>query len=185
MKSVTRQKAIEEGSLRLMTLGEISMARKVFGSSINYNIVWIHCDSYFPFGMQSKDYSMAPNGELWFRKESYHSDFSCLTVTMKNKRTFIHELGHVWQHQHGQWVRLRGIFSWAADYIYDLDKEKLTDYSLEQQASIIADYWLLIVYGINQWSISQGPAGIGKYRGKRPLSSIPALYKKIVTGTRS
>jgi len=101
---------------------------------------------------------------------------------MVDKWVFIHELGHVWQHQHGQWVRLRGAFSWAAKYTYDLDKAKLTDYSLEQQASIIADYWILLVYGIDQWRFYQKPASFGKYRGKQPLSSIPALYKKIVTG---
>lgn len=43
----------EEGTLRLMTLGEIVMVRRVFGDSIVYSRVWIHCDSYFPFGLQT------------------------------------------------------------------------------------------------------------------------------------
>lgn len=34
----------EEGTLRRMTLGEIAMARRVFGDSIVYSRVWIHCD---------------------------------------------------------------------------------------------------------------------------------------------
>lgn len=38
-----------EGTLRLMTLGEIAMARQFYGDAIVYSRVWIHCDSYFPF----------------------------------------------------------------------------------------------------------------------------------------
>lgn len=52
----------EEGTLRRMTLGEIAMARRVFGDSIVYSRVWIHCDSYLPFGLQKQNYAMTPNG---------------------------------------------------------------------------------------------------------------------------
>ncbi len=51
---------VKEGALRLMTLGEIVMARRVFGKSIVYNRVWIHCDSYLPFGLQGKHVGMSP-----------------------------------------------------------------------------------------------------------------------------
>jgi len=40
------------------------MAQRVFGHSIDYNRVWIHCDSYLPFGLQDSDFAMTPNGEL-------------------------------------------------------------------------------------------------------------------------
>jgi hypothetical protein len=173
-----------EGTLRLMTLGEIAMARQFYGDAIVYSRVWIHCDSYFPFGLQHPDYVMAPNGEIWYRKELYHHDFSHSTVNMTSKYTFMHEMGHVWQHQHGQWVRTRGLFSWAADYFYQLDKEKIMDYSLEQQASILADYWVLLIYGINTWLTLQGENKPGKYRGKEALCDIPSLYRRIVTGRR-
>lgn len=173
---------VKEGILRQMTLGEIAMARTVFGNAIAYSRVWVHCDSYFPFGLQKPGYAMAPNGELWFRKEGYSPDFSGVTISLVDKHTFIHELGHVWQHQHGQWVRLRGMFSWGANYYYRLNKQKLTDYPLEQQASIIADYWLLLVYGISTWRNYQAAGSIGKYRGKDNLRDIPALYQKIVAG---
>jgi hypothetical protein len=116
---------IAEGILRRMTLGEIAMARKVYGDSIVYSRVWIHCDSYLPFGLQNRNYAMTPNGELWFRQALYKEDFSVNTVLIEDKHLFIHELGHVWQHQHGQWVRMRGLFSWAADYYYYLDKKEL------------------------------------------------------------
>ncbi|WP_411751448.1 type IV secretion protein Rhs [Serratia sp. (in: enterobacteria)] len=172
----------EEGTLRRMTLGEIAMARRVFGDSIVYGRVWIHCDSYLPFGLQKQNYAMAPNGELWYRKPMYKEDFSSNSVFVEDKYVFIHELGHVWQHQHGQWVRLRGALSWAAEYTYKLDKDKLTDYSLEQQASILADYWLLLVYGDDKWLYYQRPGRMGMYRGGDGIRDVPSLYQKIVTG---
>lgn len=172
----------EEGTLRRMTLGEIRMARRVFSDSIVYSRVWIHCDSYLPFRLQKQNYAMTPNGELWYRKPMYKEDFSAHSVFIEDKYVFIHELGHVWQHQNGQWVRMRGAFSWAATYTYRLDKDKLTDYSLEQQASILADYWLLLVYGISKWSFYQRPGRMGMYRGADMLQDVPSLYQKIVTG---
>ncbi len=165
-----------------MTLGEITMVRQIYGNAILYSRVWIHCDSYLPFGLQHQNYAMTSNGELWFRKPLYRADFSAANVIIEDKHLFIHELGHVWQHQYGQWVRLRGLLSWAAEYTYRLDKEKLTDYTLEQQASIMADYWLLIVYGLEKWSYYQRDGRMGKYRGNDGLQDIASLYRKIVTG---
>lgn len=182
LRMVVNSTQYNEGLLRLITLGEIAMARRVFGNSLVYNRIWVHCDSYLPFGLQNRRYAMTPDGELWFRKETYKPDFSSPIVSLDSKYIFIHELGHVWQHQRGQWVRLRGSFSWAADYTYRLDKKKLTDYSLEQQASIIADYWLLLVYGLKKWRELQEPNRMGKYRGVNNLNEIPSLYRRIVTG---
>ena len=171
-----------EGTLRLMTPGEVAMAHRVYGGSLVYGRIWVHCDSYLPFGLQSSRYAMTPNGELWFRKQLYAPDYSVPHISLEHKHLFIHELGHVWQHQTGQWVRLRGSFSWAADYTYRLNRDKLTDYSLEQQAYILADYWLLLVYGIGIWRDNQAPGRMGKYRGVDNLGDVPSLYQKIVTG---
>lgn len=63
---------------------------------------------------------------------------------------------HVWQHQQGMWVRTRGFFSWAANYSYKLDKKRLKNYPMEQQAQIIADYWLLHRYGYEFWLSQRG-----------------------------
>ena len=66
----------KEGCLRLLTLGEIKIARTVFGEAIHYSKVWIHHGSYLPFGLQNKDTAMTPNGELYFRTW-YTNDFFC------------------------------------------------------------------------------------------------------------
>lgn len=146
----------QEGTKRPLTLGETVLARSVYGNSINYNKVIVHCDSYFPFGLQDPKYAMAPNGELWFRKELHQEDFSKAYVN--DQHTFIHEMAHVWQHQKGMWVRSRGIVSKFVAYEYRLDGKKLLkDYGMEQQASIIADYWYLKTYGYKVWLAAIGP----------------------------
>ncbi len=68
----------------------------------------------------------------------------------RKKHRFMHELMHVWQAQHGMFVRTRGLFSRFADYSYSLDKENIRHYSLEQQASLVSDYWLLQAYGFKK-----------------------------------
>ncbi|WP_225975632.1 hypothetical protein [Kosakonia cowanii] len=75
----------EEGTLRLMTPGEIAMARRIYGDSIVYSRVWIHCDSYLPFGGQHPQFAMTPNGELWLRKEKYVADYSKASVSIDLK----------------------------------------------------------------------------------------------------
>lgn len=140
----------QEGIKRGLTVGEINLARSVFGRSVFYEKVFVHCDSYLPFGLQANRTAMAPNGEVWFRQALYKADFS--TAAAGFQHVFIHEMSHVWQHQKGMWVRTLGLLSWAAEYKYRLDgKQLLHNYSMEQQASIIADYWFLKKYGYTIW----------------------------------
>ncbi|WLI78049.1 type VI secretion protein [Kosakonia sp. H02] len=138
----------KEGPVRLLTLGELRLARSVFGDSIRYHTVWIHHDSYLPFGLQFKEYVMAPNGEIYFR-HWYKNDFS--TEKKDLQHLFIHEMTHVWQRERGMQVLLRGLFSWHADYGYRLDGRKLSQYPLEQQAQIVADNFILETYGLAKW----------------------------------
>ncbi|EOC1567099.1 type IV secretion protein Rhs [Cronobacter dublinensis] len=177
---------VQEGKLRLITAGEIAMAKRVYGNAITWSRVWIHYDSYLPFGLQNKFTAMAPNGEIWFREPFYRADYSVPQVDTLLKHTFIHELAHVWQHEHGMWVRMRGLFSWSADYHYRLDRSTLVEYSLEQQASIIADYWLLIVKGFGEWNFQRQniPGRFCKYRGLDRPQDLIGLYEKIIYGRK-
>lgn len=140
---------LKRNGLRILTTGEISLAKELFSSSILYNKVWVHHGSYLPFNLQDKDTAMTPNGEIWFETNVYHDDFSQEPV--RNQLLFLHEMMHVWQHQKGMLVRTHGLLSWAADYYYHLNKSKLSDYSMEQQAGIVADYWLLIRHGFSDY----------------------------------
>ncbi len=138
---------IVPGGVRQLTIGEIALAKTLYGHSIRYSRVWVHRESYLPFNLQPIDVAMSPNGEMWFREKTYSPDFS-LEGNIEKKHRFMHEMMHVWQNQNGMFVRTRGIFSGIADYSYSLDKTELFHYNLEQQASIVSDYWLLKQHGL-------------------------------------
>lgn len=129
---------LKRGGLRLLTSGEIRLATELYRNSIQYNRVWIHHGSYLPFGMQENNTAMTPNGEIWFETNVYRDDYSLGTIELKH--LFLHEMMHVRQHQRGMNVRMRGLVSWAVTYKYGLDKGKLSQYPMEQQACIVSDY---------------------------------------------
>ena len=147
---------------RDLTSGEIRMAESVFGDAINFggkgegNGVGIYDGKWKP--VQPDNRAMAPNGHIYFPGTSHKEDFSNLgskALSSRDRRTFIHEMVHVWQHQHGKAVKTRGavlgVLSAVGDpYIYklytsgdDTNFKDLSDYGLEQQAAIIGDYYAL------------------------------------------
>ncbi|MGN7788833.1 hypothetical protein [Enterobacter sp. 22452] len=151
--------SLQEGGARPLTIGEIALARSVFGDALKYSEVKVHNKSYLPFNMQSTDVAMTPNGELYFREPHYRDDFSI--EVPRYKHWFIHEMVHVLQHQIGMNVRTRGAFSWAASYNYSLPSDKkLSDFGMEQQASIISDFYYLINYGLGDFRNIAGFEGI-------------------------
>ncbi|MFJ3455696.1 type IV secretion protein Rhs [Scandinavium goeteborgense] len=165
------------GGVRLLTLGEIALAKTLYGNSIEYFRVWVHRESYLPFNLQPITVAMSPDGEMWFREETYSPDF-CLDELPKKHR-FMHEMMHVWQTQKGMFVRTRGLFSRFADYSYSLDKADLLHYGLEQQASIVSDYWLLLYSGF------EGNEGLYRYRDFDSNASVYSLiqkYKSVLKG---
>lgn len=169
------EKLTREGQVRRLTLGEIALARTVFGSYIDYSRVWIHLGSYLPFGLQNVDTGMTPSGELYFRGKNYVDDFS--TASNPLRHLFIHEMTHVWQYQNGMWVKLRGSMSWAVDYHYNFEgKTRLNEYSMEQQASIVADYFFLVNFGESKWYYNPHR----NYKGDE-LDSVLSYYKLILT----
>ncbi|HDR2628020.1 TPA: type IV secretion protein Rhs [Enterobacter cancerogenus] len=161
-----------EGGIRRLRLGEINLASSLYAYSIHYNKVWVHRESYLPMNFQPADIGMTPNGEMWFR-DKYEEDFSMPKGDrVEQQHLFMHEMMHVWQHQRGMWVRTRGLVSRFADYSYSLDKNDLLDYSLEQQATIVSDYWLLKTYGFNNY------AYLIDYRDYTPAESYFETLKK-------
>ncbi|CAI0934326.1 type IV secretion protein Rhs [Serratia proteamaculans] len=170
----------EEGTLRLLTPGEIGLAKTVFGGSIIYGKVWVHHGSYLPFGLQNRNTAMSPNGELYFR-EWYTPDFSSQGYSYKH--LFIHEMAHVWQYQRGMWVKTRGLYSWLANYSYELDETKtLKNYSMEQQAQIIADYHLLTSAGYAVWRNRFGKEVTYIGNDYADVRKIKEKYGKVLAG---
>jgi hypothetical protein len=137
-----------DGEARGLTSGEIAMAQQVFGSSIDYSKVKIHKGEYLWFGLQRNNTVMAPNGEVYYNKEMFREDFSVGTVDHVSQLTFMHEMTHVWQYQLGYPVKGRGAIRVGLSYKYTLDASKLlSDYDMEAQGNILADYWALKTLG--------------------------------------
>ena len=166
--NVTSGTPINPGGVRLITMGEIALARSLYGYGLRYNQIWVHRESYLPFNLQPVDVAMSPNGEMWL-----------MEADVQKKHRFMHEMMHVWQAQHGMFVRTRGLFSRFADYSYSLDKADIRHYSLEQQASLVSDYWLLQTYGFRKYMYL--PA-LRDYSPEEPDDSLLQRYRSVMKG---
>lgn len=169
---------LKEGGLRLLTPGEMLLARSVFSSTIEYPTVWIHRDSYLPFNLQNENTSMAPNGEIYFRNQ-YKDDFSQSTYDYQH--LFIHEMSHVWQRMKGMNVISRGLVSWMVSYRYILDGRLLSEYPMEQQAQIIADNFVLQIHGYKTWVILRRSGDVS-LDGDISENAIRQYYKEALRG---
>jgi hypothetical protein len=131
---------------RPLTAGEAAMAALLFGNSIDYRKARIYNRPYLPFGLQPRTCAMTPNGAMYFHKSCCLSDFS--TGSASARHWFMHEMTHVWQHQLGYPVRLRGAVRIALSYRYALAMSKtLSDFNMEAQGDVLADYFALRFLG--------------------------------------
>lgn len=132
---------------RPLTKGEVALAKSVFGDAIDYDRVTITEGKFI--GFQPHGTAMAPEGNLYMYG-CYRDDYS--TGDVYTQGHFIHEMTHVWQFQNKV---LRPItaaielnftykFNYMAAYHYTLDGQKdLLAYNMEQQASIVQDYFVM------------------------------------------
>ena len=136
---------------RLLTPGEIAMVTSIFKDSINLALVKVRNGPILPFqDRKDHEYAVTPMGEIYFTSNSYTNDFSIKAIP--SKHLFMHEMVHVWQFQMGLAVAFWRLENGFVDYQYDLTNDKiLSDYRMEQQASIIADYWCLKTFDYNAW----------------------------------
>ena len=116
------------------------MASLLFRDAIDYRRVRIHGRRYMPF--QPKNCCMTPNGSMYFHASCFLDDYAQASVI--GQHWFMHEMVHVWQHQLGYPVRLRGAVRIALPYHYDLHEgATLADYNMEAQGDLLADYFVL------------------------------------------
>src|SRR3982751_1859381 len=82
---------------RPLTEGERTLARGMFGESIDYERVQIHAGKWGPF--QPRRVAMSPDGHIWFHPEGglFKDDFAACHLS--DQGLFIHEMTHVWQTQ--------------------------------------------------------------------------------------
>src|SRR6185312_5177574 len=138
---------------RPLTSGEIALARKTFGNSIDYTTVKIHNHPFMP--LQPQESGMTPNGEIYIRG-CYSKDYAAEDISLRG--FFLHEMTHVWQYQNkilhpvlaAAELNLKHKFNYAASYDFLLDSKKdFINYGMEQQAAIIQQYYLLRNGGAN------------------------------------
>lgn len=154
---------------RALTAGEIAMAARLFGSAVDYARVRIYRRRYLPFGLQPVNCAMTPNGHLYFHQSRCLDDFSC--ASEQARHWFMHEMVHVWQHQLGYPVRLRGAVRIGLSYRYRLAMDStLSDYNMEAQGDLLADYFVLRHLGSNA-AMRQGAYANGL-----------ALYEHVLAG---
>lgn len=127
---------------RYLTAGETAMAQRLFGDAIDYPKVRIYNRRYLPFGLQPRNCAMTPNGAIYFHQSCCLLDFSKGSAAARH--WFMHEIVHVWQHQLGYPVRLRGALRIGLSYRYELSPHKtLADFNMEAQGDLLADYFAL------------------------------------------
>lgn len=161
---------------RPLTSGEITLARNVFGDAIAYDKVQISDGQFVP--LQPKGMGMAPNGNL-FMYECYQADYSALPPWQQAH--FIHEMVHVWQYQNKVLdpivdffkLSLKHRFDYAAAYRYKLTVGRdLLDYNMEQQATIVQDYFLRNICG--------HPRDTGRCQNEGGTTANPDLFKSVL-----
>ncbi|TCP66398.1 type IV secretion protein Rhs [Sphingomonas sp. PP-CE-1G-424] len=128
----------DDKNTRLLTIGELREAQWVYGPNIDFKSVIVHRGRYAFW--QPATTAMAPDGEVYFPETIYLGDFS---ITPSAMSLLIHELAHVWQIQSGVWLKMTRLFEGGVYDYGELSLErKLQSYTVEQQASIIADWYL-------------------------------------------
>lgn len=138
---------------RPLTPGEIKLAQAIFQNIINYDRVKIYCHSS-QFRTQPRVITTTKNGEVLLSMGEYRSDFSgdytSYHDSVKYPHLFIFAMSFVWQY-----FRYDSSFcdpyTSSVWYSYKLDEPVFIFYTMEQQASIIADYWLLNKYDIVEY----------------------------------
>lgn len=135
---------------RPLTAGERAMLRPIFRDGIDYDKVRV-IHASFPF--QQRGVYMTPRGHVYAPDDLFREDFSARTLRGVERAVFVHEMTHVWQFANGmdligqgvvEFTKYRGQYEKAYPYVLEKGRD-LVEYGMEQQASIVEDYYLINV----------------------------------------
>ncbi|OPH37918.1 PAAR domain-containing protein [Moraxella equi] len=143
------------GKYRGLTENERKLVMPIFKDSIDYDKVKIHHGRFIPI-FQPSQTAMTPFGTIHFPDDIYEEDYANPTQNLINpniiQHLFVHEMTHVWQYQLGYSPFLNGIIialkggyinNKAYEYLSKVQSNQdLSDFNMEQQGSIIADYFI-------------------------------------------
>lgn len=119
---------------RLLTAGEVALARSVFGDSIRLDEAQLKTAWWV-----LKNYAVSPNGHIYFHPADWRTDFS--QASLSKQSWLIHELTHVWQLQQGLKVVRGALIDRRYDYVLEAGKS-FFKYGIEQQARMVQDYFI-------------------------------------------
>lgn len=137
---------------RPLTRGEKEMLHEVYGDSINYPDVRIHQSQATDMFLHYIGADGITKGNVIYLTSDVGGVDVAASTDSYNRYVFVHEGGHVWQGQNGLMPNAFVMFTSNfhnllpgggkdhADYRYTLVAGKdLTEYNIEQQASIITE----------------------------------------------
>lgn len=137
---------------RSLSEGECALLRPVFADALDYSAVRIVRGKFMPF--QLRHVAMSPNGSIYLPADLYHDDFSKQPAHWRS--LWLHECTHVWQHRLGYPVlrcgiclALQGGYIKRSAYRYGHllpYYRDLSQFNMEQQACIVADYFIGLWY---------------------------------------
>ncbi|WP_440030017.1 hypothetical protein [Chromobacterium amazonense] len=191
-KKPNSERSVYVETARSLTVGEVALCKIVFADTINYELVKVHNSTYLPARIlpENRQAPMTPSGEIYYPIEDdrYRDDYSASSYINKDGivepggsldymrvlQTFIHEMAHVWQYQHGEMVKTKGLllhtcFSLGVcsdPYPYEfVDGVFWQDYNMEQRAEIVANYFMLLNFPENDAAydvVSRNDKGFSK-----------------------
>lgn len=126
--------SVKKPQSRCLTVGEIALARSVFGDSIRLDEVRLKTTWWV-----LKNYAVSPNGNIYFNPADWIDDFSA--ASLGKQSWLIHELTHVWQLQQGLKVVRGALIDRRYDYVLETGKS-FFKYGIEQQARMVQDYFV-------------------------------------------
>jgi len=179
---------------RALTEREREVLAPLFGEALDLEVIRVIQDKYVPF--QGDDTYMTPENDVYAPGVLYLDDFFAREVEPYAASTLVHEVTHAWQHQSGLDLIAAGAITFAATggdyqaaYPYRLDPKKdLTEYNVEQQASIVEDWYLITLrqtapYSliVDDWANPDWPAIWEGYRGVLKRFFADPLYARAFT----
>jgi hypothetical protein len=140
---------------RPLTPGEKTMLTEVFHESVDYNKIRIHHSKFGDAVRVALRAGAVTRGNLIIENDDT-PDYSAKDVPFFPRYQFTHEMTHVWQNQNHvsdsffrvskrAAAHVNPVDNQLATYTYSLKGARdLTDFTIEQQASIVPDYNFLV-----------------------------------------
>lgn len=123
---------------RKLTSGEISLARQIYGDSIDYDKVRIYDEKHNPF--QPDNTVVTPDGNIYYPESLASNDYS--NGSSSQKGLFIHEMAHILQHQNGMNVIAERIWDGPNyDYSPIFEGTPFHKLPMEAQAEFLEDLY--------------------------------------------